>query len=154
MREESKNSQPVIISDHHRALARQRVAVIHRERSRATGEGTTIGPDDHGAAFRGGFRGGPDVQIEAVLAGRRSRSAGGPALLLHAHRAKFVGLAHAFPMRRRTRFTPAQVTDRGRGKGDALINANVVGGAGDARDQASFGADRIRNRGGEKRGSR
>src|ERR1700722_12799537 len=144
MREESKDSQPVIISDHHRALARQCVAVIHGERSRASGESAAVGPDDYGAAFAGGFRGGPDVQIEAVLA--RSRSTGGPALLLHAHRAKFVGLAHAFPMRRWTRLTPAQVADRRRGKGDALIDANVVGGAGDARYQAGFGADRIGNR--------
>src|SRR5271170_4549146 len=109
MCEESKNSQPVVISNHHRALLGERFAVIHGKRSSATGESATVGPDDYGAAFAGGFRGGPYVEIEAVLAGSRSRRAGRSPLLLHTHGAELVGFADAFPMRRRPRLAPAQI---------------------------------------------
>src|SRR5580704_16901149 len=106
MSKKSKNSQPVVISDHHRALPGQRIAVIHGKRSGATGEGAAIGPDNNGPVFAGGFRGGPHVEIETVFA-RRSRCACGSPLLLHTNRAELVSFAHAFPMRGRPRLMPA-----------------------------------------------
>src|SRR5579863_6051265 len=107
MRQESKYAQAIVISDHHHALFRQRIAVIHGDGSRASGETAAVSPDDYGATFAGRFCSGPDVDVEAILAGRRRRSSSRAALLLHTHGAKRIGFPHAFPVRGGTRLTPA-----------------------------------------------
>src|SRR5580698_7602514 len=133
MREESEDSEPVIVGHHHRALPRERISVIHRDRPRTAREGAAIRPYDHGTPFARRFRAGPDIEIEAVFAGGWRRGTGRAALLLHTHRAELVSFAHAIPMRRWPRLAPAQIAHRRRGVRDALVNAHLFARAGDAR---------------------
>src|ERR1700733_82209 len=98
MRQESKYPEAIVISDHDHALFRQRIAIIHGDGSGATGESAAVGPYDYGAAFAGGFRSGPDVDVEAIFARRRRRSSSRAALLLHADGTERIGFSHAFPV--------------------------------------------------------
>ena len=76
MREKAEHAQPVVVGHHHRALPRQLLSVVARLGAGPSREPSAVGPHDHGQAIGRRFRRGPDVEVQAILAGRRS---GGPA---------------------------------------------------------------------------
>ena len=125
-----------------------------RRRARTAGESTTVDPDHHGKIARGRIGGAPDVQVQAILGRPLGRKRGGrcrsrsrrsalscrcrrtsaraPARRrpesspLHTAWSEFRGLSHSRPPRRRLWWTPPQLTDRWRGKGNALEGDHAI----------------------------
>lgn len=140
VREEAEVAEAIVDRDHHEALARERRAVVHRRRAVADAEAAAVDPHQD-RRVRPGTGRGPDVEVEAVLAGvaDRLRAVERREHRLRARRPGAVGGAHAGPRRRRLRRPPAQGIDRRRRIGHALERRDAV--AGDAFQAALVGLD-------------
>ena len=148
MRKKPERAEPVVRRHDDDAFSGEGGAVVGRRRAGAARPGAAVDPDHHRplVAARGG---GPHVQVEAVFA-RRRRLRGvrrtGRIRLLHALRAERVGMPDARPRRDRLRRLPAQIADRRRREGNALVDAHaVLGGTGDL---PAVNRDRLRSCGG------
>jgi hypothetical protein len=140
MRKEPENAQAVVDRHHHRSLLGEGFAIEPRLRTGACVEAAGVQPEDHGTPLGGRFRGGPDVEIQAVFADARRRGATSAPTRLHAHRAKLIGATNAFPVSCRLRRMPAQIPHWRRRKRDAFIHTNFRAGIGYAGDQTAVQA--------------
>ena len=111
MREESENIQAIVDGDQNHALRRQPLAIDKFRAAVADLKGATVNPDHHRQLRACGFRRRPHIQVQAVFARGRMPPVESAlrdlAAILHAHRRKLVGFAHALPGNDRFRFTPA-----------------------------------------------
>src|SRR5262249_14646902 len=108
MRKETKNAETVVVCNENDALLRQSLTIISRLRTGARGKTSSICEDNHGSTFGGGFRSGPDIQVQAILAGRRRRRPSSPAAALHASWSKLVRFSNTTPIGDRLRLSPAK----------------------------------------------
>ena len=121
MREEAQRPHTIGDIDPDNASTRQRFARIIRHAGRADVKAPAIDPHDN-RQMLGPARRRPDVEVEAVFAGRLIAEImvhGAPAQGLQTHRRKTIGVIHPLPRRHRLRRAPAQIAQRRRGKGHA-----------------------------------
>ncbi len=131
---EAKNSEPVIHADHHNTLARQLLTVLPRLRGSSCLKTAAVNPDHYRKLVVPGFRGRPDIQIQAVLAHARVLEHHVPEnIVLHAACAEMVRLLHAGPGRNRLRRLPTQIAHRRRGIGNAQVSADAFRSCGSLR---------------------
>ncbi len=134
--EKSETAETIIEADEDNAVLREMRAVIDGRRGTAIDEAAAVNPD-HDRQLLRGIRRTPDVQIEAILAGRRAqRRSILRERLLHAVMGVGFRLAHARPGGSRLRRRPAQLADRRRGIGNAL---EVIDGAAVNTDKRAIG---------------
>src|SRR6185369_3691119 len=129
MRVEAEGAKAIVVGHEDHALAGELFTVVLRERSRSTGEGPAVRPDDDRQLVGRGVRRRPDVEIQTVFADRlwwrATLPASSPARL-HAACAELIGPANAFPLCGRLRSAPAERTDRRRRERDALEHTNGI----------------------------
>ena len=141
MGEEAEHAQPVLDADHDDAPAREAGAAAgsgsFAEAAVAAGEAAAVNPDHDRQRFVAGAIGwGPHVQVQAVLA---LRELGAP---LRADGAVVGGYEWLGPRVGGLGRTPAQLTLRWRGEGDAQEGRDVVGVLGsEALNRAVVGVD-------------
>src|SRR5262245_15536552 len=124
MREEAERAEPIIQRDDDGAFASEAVAGVTRLGARASGEAAAVQPNHDGPAIVGRRGRRPNVQVEAVLAGRwRVRVL--PTAALSAAGRVFRGGPHFRPLRDGLRRTPAVFTDGRRSERDAFEDSNL-----------------------------
>ena len=130
MREEAERADPIVEVDEHGAGLGHRLAVVVRHAGGADRVAAAVKEHDHGQLRAGPCRcGRPQVQIEAILAGRLLAEIMVDVVRtedLHAFGATPVGVPHAVPADRR-RCLPAQRAHRRLGEGHAEIGAHARG---------------------------
>ena len=156
MREEAQRADPVIERHDDRALIRQRLAAVERQRGRADRPAAAI-DEDHDRPLLARPRRRPDIEIEAILARRllakiENRILG--AQRLQAHRRIAVGDEIALPGDDRLRRLPAQLAHGRGGKRNALVARKLA--RTDADNCAAFDLDPRRRigEGGARKGQR
>ncbi len=127
MREKAERTEAIVDGHDDDALLREGLAVGRGRCAGAAGVSAGVNPEQHGPFFGGRLRGGPDVEVEAVLAhfGCGATTCAATAGGLHAHGAEFIGFANAVPMRCRLRRAPAQLIHGGRGERQSLENTHI-----------------------------
>ena len=131
VRQEPEGSEPVVDRDQHHALAGQRRAVEDERRTVADLVAAAVEPDhDRPRTVRAGIRGGPEVEVEAVLAAvdlaaAVDRGVGGDPL--PAGGAGLMSAPHALPRFGRLWRAPPQIAHRGRSERDAAEHEHVAG---------------------------
>src|SRR5450759_757874 len=121
MRQKSELTDAVGNADEHHAFLGQFFTAVVWIGRRTGTEPAAVNPDEHGNMVVCGFRGRPDIQIQAVFAHPRTVSRS-----LNGRWAELGGLLYAFPFRRGPRISPAEITHWWRGKRDAPVNCQPV----------------------------
>ncbi|MNS74777.1 hypothetical protein D3C72_1082610 [compost metagenome] len=122
--EEAELAQAIVDADQHHPVAGEGRAVIEGQGARPHAVRSAVQPD-HDRRRSGRLGGRPDIQRQAVFAGRFRRAADGDDVGhiggagLRGGRTERRRFAHAVPGRKRQRRLPAQVADRGGGVGHA-----------------------------------
>src|ERR1700739_3515161 len=140
MRKKSENTEAVIHANDQHTFFGEVAAVLTRFGGRACSETTTVDPDHHGQLGLRGFRGHPEIEIEAVFTG--AGVVENHVIVdttLHTAWAVVDGFANPRPGCRRLRRLPAQWTDGRRGVGDALEGSHFAVGANDTFEDAIGG---------------
>jgi hypothetical protein len=141
MREEAKDTEPVIDIHNHHAVAGEDFAVEQSFHSRSGGVAPAVDPDHDGGARRGGPLRRPHVQLQAVFAVGQLL-----VVVLIAHRPKSGGIADPSPGFRRERLTPAQRADGRLCKRDVLENRHAICSQTAAKLAGGDRDDRVRTR--------
>jgi hypothetical protein len=147
--QKAQDAQAVIDGHHDHALAGQIFAVVSNPAAGTVHKSTAVDPDHDGKTIIGRFGRRPDIQIQAILARGRRRSAvkavGGKRRL----RAGIAGLRRltdTFPRWCGLRRFPSQVAHWRRGKRDPSIDTHIRAAADRARKLTLLDANRIGNR--------
>src|SRR6185312_17336787 len=104
MREKAERPEPIVVRHENDAFAGEHLAVVAWLGAGTACEAAAVGPHDDRAFFRCRFRTRPDIDVEAVFAGRGPGGIG--SAILHAGRAELVRRPDAVPMGGRLRRTP------------------------------------------------
>jgi hypothetical protein len=111
-----------------------------------------VNPDHDGSFVGCRLRGGPDIEVETILADRLRFGAIERAFRirrLHTGGGELVGFANAGPIGGRLGRAPSQIAYGRRGEGDSFEYADVGIRAGDAGEFSLFDADGVVNGGRE-----
>ena len=125
--QEPERAQPVVRGHDDDTLACERGAVVGVVGTGTAGPGSSVNPHHH-RTLVAGTRRGPDIEEQAVLAGRGGRGRvrrSGWVRRLHALRTKGVGPLHPSPRDDRLRRLPAQIADRRRRERNTLEDAHA-----------------------------
>src|SRR5260370_31801662 len=147
MGKEAKSVEAVIDSDYDHAFAGEDFALVGGGGAGAASKPATVDPHHHRQTVLCGFRGGPNVEVEAILAERRKfaliNRSRGRVRRLPAGIGELRGLANALPGGRRLRRFPTEIAHRRRSKGYAAVNAHVGMSARYAGNQTLLAPDLI-----------
>jgi len=141
MGQKAKDVQPVVGRDGHEAASGQGLTVIAGLGTIARNVAAAVKVDQHRQAGVRRIRGGPDIEVEAILADLvRTKVHVAKGTELHGTRAKSIGLAHTLPGLKRLGRLPAQVANRRGRKRDAAEHTQVAL-CGDALQRARSSAN-------------
>ena len=146
MREKAQGADAIVEVDEHDALLGEVFASVHRHPARSEREAAAVDIDDN-RQLRSGLRGpaGPNVEIEAILAGRLFAEVMIDVVTsqhLDAFRRLAIRMVDAFPGSGRQRLAPSQLAHRRRCERHAEIGAHAAIEQ-LARHRATFNGDRV-----------